>query len=292
MMDGLQETSVRLRTADGLELHVRRFDASQGAPRSTFVVAHGHGEHSGRYRAFAAWFAARGVRLYAIDHRGHGLSGGPRGHTPSLQAMLDDLDQVVTLAAQDRAGPVTLVGHSLGGLIAIAYALDRPQRLETAVFSAPALKLRVRVPGWKRALARLTPAVAPRLTMPTGLDPAGLSRDARVADAYVGDPLVHDRISTRFNAETFARGEQLIARASELRVPFLLLQGGSDPIVDPDGAHRFFERAQAPGRALKVYPDLYHEIFNEPEQDQVFQDIVDWLAEERARVGAGWNPAT
>lgn len=290
MTDALRETPVRLQTRDHLELFVRRFEQEGTAGSATFVVVPGLGEHSGRYRHFAAWFAARGVRSYVVDLRGHGHSGGARGHAPSLTALLDDLDLVVARAADEASSRITLVGHSTGALIAIAYALDRPQRLDGAVFSAPALRLRVRVPAWKRALARVTPALVPTLALRTGLDAGGLSRDRAVVDAYRQDPLVHDWITARFNAETFARGEGLIARAGELRVPFLMLQGGSDPIVDPSGTTRFFERAQAPGRALRVYPSLYHEIFNEPEQAQVFADIEDWLTQRRAQKDAGWNP--
>lgn len=290
MTDALVETPIQLRTADGFELYVRRFEDRTRAWLRTFLVVHGHGEHGGRYRQLAAWFSARGVRLYVVDLRGHGRSGGARGHTPSLRAMLGDLDLVAERAHDESGAPITLVGHSAGGLIGIAYALDRPHRLEAAVISAPALRLRVRVPRWKRILARITPAVAPTLTMATGLDARGLSHDAAVVAAYRQDPLNHDRISTRFNAETFARGEELIARAAQLRVPVLLLQGGSDPIVDPEGTRRFYERAQPALRAMRVYPSLYHEIFNEPEHEQVFQDVEDWLAQRRALADAGWNP--
>jgi len=265
---------LRLRSRDGLDLAVRRWPAT--APqRWTFVVAHGLGEHAGRYRRFATWFGARGVEVYAIDHRGHGISGGPRGHAPSQAALLDDLDQVVTLATRGQTKPV-LVGHSMGGVIAIAYALAHPDRIQRAVFSAPALMVRQRLPLWMQLLQ---PAhhVLPRLTVPNNLDVRSLSRDPAVVEAYQADPLVHDRISARLGAVTMGQGEALIAQAGGLRVPFLLLQGADDRLVDPQGSVRFFGAATAPGRAFKLYPGLYHEIFNEPEQARVYQDILDWL---------------
>lgn len=276
-MSGLAADAVTLRSADGLDLFIRRFAQAGVGRRWTFVVWHGLGEHGGRYERFAAWFAARGAVLYVADMRGHGRSGGPRGHAPSLAALIDDVDRVVQFARQRAGGPVVLIAHSTGAEIGIAYALAHPDRLDRAVYSAPTLKLRVPVPAWKRALGRLTPAVLPRLTLGTGLDAGTLTHDPRVNQAYRDDPLVHDRITARFNAETFARGESVIARAAELRVPFLLLQGGDDPIVDPDGARRFFARAQAPSRAFIEYPGQYHEIFNEPEQEKVFADILGWL---------------
>jgi alpha-beta hydrolase superfamily lysophospholipase len=264
----------RLRSRDGLDLAVHHWPAT--APqRFTFVVAHGLGEHAGRYQRFAAWFGARGVEVYAIDHRGHGLSGGPRGHAPSQAALLDDLDQVVTLATNDGTKPV-LVGHSMGGLIAIAYALAHPDRIQRAVFSAPALMVKQRLPFWMEWLKPVH-HVLPRLTVPNGLDVRTLSRDPAVVEGYRADPLVHDRISARLGAVTMGQGEALIARAGELRVPFLLLQGAEDGLVDPQGSERFFAGATVPGRAFKLYPGLYHEIFNEPEQARVYQDILDWL---------------
>jgi alpha-beta hydrolase superfamily lysophospholipase len=265
---------LRLRSRDGLDLAVHHWPAT--APqRFTFVVAHGLGEHAGRYQRFAAWFGARGVEVYAIDHRGHGLSGGPRGHAPSQAALLDDLDQVVTLATHEGTKPV-LVGHSMGGLIAIAYALAHPDRIQRAVFSAPALMVKQRLPFWMEWLKPVH-HVLPRLTVPNKLDVGTLSRDPAVVEAYRADPLVHDRISARLGAVTMGQGEALIARAGSMRVPFLLLQGAEDGLVDPQGSERFFAGATVPGRAFKLYPGLYHEIFNEPEQARVYQDILDWL---------------
>ncbi len=268
---------LRLPSQDGLELSVRRWAATGAPPRWTFVLAHGLGEHSGRYRAFASWFCARGAEVYAPDHRGHGLSGGPRGHTPSLSTLIEDLDRVIA-SRLSPGPPVVLVGHSMGGLIAIAYALAHPERIERAVFSAPALLVKQRMPGWKVAFGAVLPRLLPRLTLSNEIDVRLLSRDAQVVEGYRRDPLVHNRISARLYRETMGRGPELLARAAELRVPFLLLHGQADGLIDPRGSERFFSAATIPGRAFLEYPGLYHEIFNEPEQERVFQDILNWLS--------------
>ena len=135
----MNESTTTLKTRDGLDLSVRRWQ-QEGAPhRWTFVMSHGLGEHSGRYQRFAERFTATGATIYAMDHRGHGRSGGRRGDAPGLQALLDDIDLVVAHARQESGGPLVLFGHSFGGLLAIAYALDRPDRIDRAVFSAPLL---------------------------------------------------------------------------------------------------------------------------------------------------------
>jgi alpha-beta hydrolase superfamily lysophospholipase len=272
-----QETTETLRSADGLDLHVRRWQDPSVPQRWTFVVAHGLGEHSGRYAKFAGWFSARGARVYAIDHRGHGLSGGPRGHTDSMEAFVADLDLLVTRARAQPDGPLVLVGHSMGGLIAIAYAMAHPDRIDRAVFSAPVLRVNARVPGWKRALAGVAPLIAPKASFHTGLDAGALSHDPEVVARYRSDPLVHDRITPMANRVTFERGEEYISRAAAIKVPFLLLHGADDRLSDPEGSRRFFAAATAPGRAIKIYPGLFHEIFNEPEQEQVFRDVEEWL---------------
>ncbi|MDQ6883659.1 MAG: lysophospholipase [Candidatus Dormibacteraeota bacterium] len=286
----MTDAGITLKSADGLDLQVRRWQ-DPAAPRTwTFVVVHGLGEHSGRYQRFAEWFAERGATVYAMDLRGHGRSGGQRGHTPSMDALIDDIDRVVKYARDESGGPLVLVAHSFGGLLGIAYALRHPDHIDRCVFSAPALKVKVEVPAFKRALARVLPRVAPRLSMSNEVNAGLLSHDPAVDMSYRTDPLVHNRISAGLYGETFARGESLIARAAELRVPFLLLHGTQDMVIDPAGSQRFFPRATAPERAFILYPGMYHEIFNEVEWEMVFQDIESWLTQRTDAHLTGWNP--
>jgi alpha-beta hydrolase superfamily lysophospholipase len=286
----VNESTATLKTADGLDLYLRRWE-TEGVPRQwTFVLVHGLGEHSGRYQHLAQWFTPRGATVYAMDLRGHGRSGGQRGHAPNLSALLHDIDLVVKRVRTESGGPVVLIGHSFGGLLAIAYALDRPDRIDKAVLSAPALVARVKVPAWKQALARVLPRIAPKASFANEIDPNVLSHDATIGPAYTGDPLVHNRITAGLYAATIARGEEFIRRAPELRVPFLLMHGRDDQIVDPAGSQRFFARATAPDRAFCLYPGLYHEIFNEVDQERVFQDIEGWLTQRTDAHLTGWNP--
>jgi alpha-beta hydrolase superfamily lysophospholipase len=279
-----------LKTGDGLDLAVRRWQAADVPHQWTFVVAHGLGEHSGRYSHLAAWFAPLGVTVYAMDHRGHGRSGGRRGHAPDLQTLLRDIDSVVQRARDESGGPLVLIGHSFGGLLGIAYALRYPEQIDRAVFSAPLLMVKQRVPGWKRALSSVLPRVAPGMAFSNEVDANLLSHDPKNATAYTTDPLVHDRITAGLYGQTIARGEEFIARAAELKVPFLLMQGRDDQVVDPVGSQRFFARATAPDRAFILYPGLYHEIFNEIDHERVFQDIESWLTRRTDAQLTGWNP--
>jgi alpha-beta hydrolase superfamily lysophospholipase len=273
----VNESTFTLKTADGLDLYVRRWQSEGIVHRWTIVIVHGLGEHGGRYRHLAEWFTPKGATVYAMDLRGHGRSGGRRGDAPGLKALLDDIDAVVARARDESGGPIILLGHSFGGLLAIAYALDRPDEIDRAVFSAPLLMVKVLVPAWKRAAGKVLPKVAPRLSLSNEVDPELLSHDPAIAVAYRTDPLVHDRLSAGMYGDTIARGQEFIKHAPQLRVPFLLLQGSDDRIVDPAGSERFFARATAPGRAVHVYPAMFHEVLNEVDRERVFADIEAWL---------------
>jgi alpha-beta hydrolase superfamily lysophospholipase len=286
----VNESTDRLKAADGTDLFLRRWQADALPHQWTFIVVHGLGEHGGRYQQLAEWFTPLGATVYAMDQRGHGRSGGQRGHAPSMKVLLDDIEAVVERARDESGAPLVMIGHSFGGLLAIAYALDRPTQLDRAVFSAPALLPKVRVPAWKQALARVLPKVAPRTSFTNEIDPDVLSHDPAIARTYTTDPLVHKQITAGLYASTIAQGEAFIARAPELRVPFLLLHGRDDQIVDPIGSQRFFAGATAPGRAFCLYPGLYHEIFNEVEHEKVFQDIESWLTQRTDAHLTGWNP--
>ena len=286
----MNDSTVTLKAADGLELHLRRWQNASAPRLWTFVLVHGLGEHSGRYQRFAQWFTERGATIHALDLRGHGRSGGPRGHAPNLESLLDDIDRVVVRAREESGGPVVLVAHSFGGLLGIVYATRHAERIDRAVFSAPALKVKAEVPAWKRAVGAVLPKIAPRASLSNQVDPSILSHDPAVAPAYTGDPLVHNRITAGLYSSTFARGEEFIASASDLRVPFLLLHGAHDQLIDPSGSQRFFARATAPERAFILYPGMYHEIFNEVDQEMVFQDIESWLSHRTDAQLTGWNP--
>ena len=286
----MNESTATLKTADGLDLFVRRWQTEEIPHRWTFVVVHGLGEYGERYRHLAEWFTPLGATVYAMDQRGHGKSGGPRGDAPSLNALLDDIDAVVRRARAESGGPLVLIGHSFGGLMAIAYTLAHPDHIDKAVFSAPLLIPKVKVPAWKRPLTKVLPKLAPRVAVSNEVDANLLSHDPEVARRYASDPLVHDRITGGLYGATIARGEEFIARAGEIRVPFLLMQGRDDGIVDPIGSQRFFAGARAPERAFCVYPGMYHEIFNEVEREKVFQDVESWLTQTTDAHRTGWNP--
>lgn len=247
-------------------------------PEHVLAVVHGYAEHSGRYEALARWFGERGFAVHAYDQRGHGRSSGRRGHAESFEVLLDDLDAFLEHVREAHPElPLTLLGHSLGGLVALAFLAERRPRLASAVASGPALAIGESVSGVRRAVARALGRVAPRLALPSGLDARGISRDPQVVEAYLADPLVFRTTTSRLAVALFDGAARTAAAAGAVEVPLLLVHGEADPLCPVEASRRFHAELRAPGSALRVYPELYHEVFNEPERETVLEDVRAWV---------------
>jgi alpha-beta hydrolase superfamily lysophospholipase len=272
-----------LRTLDGQTLKLRLGPAT-GVVRGAVQVVHGLGEHSGRYAHVAAALNAAGWHVAAHDLRGHGESSGKRGRLADSHAFMADVALVHDAWQQCwPAGARVLLGHSMGGLIAgrfVAEGLTKApapwyRSFDALVMSSPALD-----PGMsglqKFLLAALSP-VAPKLGLGNGLKPDWICRDPAVVKAYVNDPLVHDRVSPRLVRFIVDGGRHVISRAPEWALPTLLMWAGADRCVAPAGSARFAVAAPQSAVTAHEYPGLAHEIFNEPEKEQVLHRLTDWL---------------
>lgn len=263
-----------LSTQDGLALHFSRWEP-EDAPRAVVYLIHGLGEHTGRYAHVAESLNRAGIACRGIDLRGHGRSEGPRGHTPSLERLLDDVSLMI--GGNTRIRPTFLYGHSLGGTLALEYGRLRPEGLSGVIVSGAWLRLRFAPPRYKLALARLLPKFAPGMALASGLDVQALSRDKSVVEAYVNDPLVHDRITAQLGAIMLTSADDLLAHPASFRLPLLMMHGEQDGLTDPGASRTFFEGAGSSDKTLKIWPGLFHEIHNEPEQAEVIAEIASWL---------------
>jgi len=269
-------------TADGLSLATRCWVPLNA--RGTVTLVHGLAEHSGRYEPLAQALATRGWAVFAADLRAHGLSQDPPGagrvHVDHFEDYFLDLDAISGIArAQFEALPHFLLGHSMGGLITLRYVLHKPEGLSGAIVSSPALGIHPDSlpPGPLRALTGLLSRLAPRFRVDGGLDSNAVSRDPDVVRDYVNDPLVTTKVSVRWYSEFVQAIERAHQAAPSLRIPLLLMQSGADRLVDPGGPRKWLNQAPEGQVEFHVWEGLYHEMFNEPEKQQVRSMVLDWL---------------
>ncbi|HUT54483.1 MAG TPA: lysophospholipase [bacterium] len=274
----MKEEEGKFSGAGGLEIFWRAW--LPDPVRAVCMICHGLGEHSGRYAEVAADLAQKGLASFALDHRGHGRSGGKRGHVLAFSEFLDDLDSFRRLVEARAAGkPVFLIGHSMGGLIAARYAEQSGAGLRGLVLSSAALRVDVDAPAIKLAAGRFFSKYLPGLTMGNGLDPQMISHDKKVVDAYIADPLVHDRVSARWFTEFTAAIEAVQKEAGKITIPVLCMQSGDDKLVAPRGAPEFFERLTVKDKKLQVWDGFYHEMFNEVERAKPAALMLEWIEE-------------
>jgi alpha-beta hydrolase superfamily lysophospholipase len=272
-------TSIELRIDRSLTLPGRAWCAE--APRALVAVVHGLGEHCGRYAALASDLVKKRYTVVALDLPGHGEAPGPRGDFPSWQQVRDHIVPALFTASRGMPGqpldlPVIMLGHSMGGAIALDYALAHPRTLLAVVASAPALRSQM-PPWWKLALANVAKSTAPSLGFPHGLDESGISRDPEVMKARAADPLMHDRISPRLYFALREAQQRVLRDARRLEVPALLQQGAADRVVDPHGALEFNAAAPHGMARLITYKDGYHEVYNDLSRDEAIRDLVGWM---------------
>ncbi|MDY6783659.1 MAG: alpha/beta hydrolase [Cyanobacteriota bacterium] len=264
--------------AGGLKLYYQSWYPPQDCqPRATIVIVHGLGAHSGVFETIVCHLAARGYALYALDLRGNGRSPGQRGYINNWQEFRDDLTAFVAfVTAKEPSVPLFLVGHSLGGLAALDWSLYGEGETRGLIALSPTLG-KVGVSPLRRAIARLLSRVWPRFTLDTGIDRSASSRDPAFIAESQGDPLRHARASARLATEFADALARVKARATDLKVPLLILHGSGDRVALPEGSRCFIEQVAAPDKELREYPEAYHEMHNDLNCREVLSDLERWL---------------
>ncbi len=266
---------------DGLEIFYQRWLVDN--PGGAILIIHGLGEHSGRYGHLINAMADDRISFYAFDHQGHGQSGGKRGHVNDFADYAADIKRFIDQVIREDAPnpPLICLGHSMGGLIAAEFALSHQQDITALILSSPAFVPGVKVPAFQAAAAKIFSRVLPRLTQSNKLNADELSHDPETVRAYEADPLVHDRVSVRWFVSFTATAEECLARAGELTLPLLVIQGAEDRMVSPEGSRRFFDLAGSSQKTLKLFGGLYHETMNELPKDRkiVLETVTGWIRE-------------
>lgn len=266
-------------TPDDINIHTIHW-LPEGPPKAVVFIIHGLAEHSGRYQHVAHYLTGRGYAVYSLDHRGHGRSGGERAYFASMDQAVDDLEIYFNqVTAHHPHARIFVLGHSLGSLLGLVLALRRQAEMSGFISSGTPLAADLEASPLLKFIGRVLIPIAPKLHLQP-LDPKTVSRDPAVVTAYQEDPLVyHRRVRVIMGMGIAQTSEMARERLIELRVPLLILHGSADKLTPESGSQLLFERAGSPDKNIKVYPGLYHEILNEPEQNTVLADITTWLDE-------------
>ena len=249
-----------------------------GDPRGVVVLCHGYAEHARRYDHVAQRFGEAGLTTYALDLRGHGRSGGKRVYLRNIGEYTADFHTLVGIAADEHPQlPLIVVGHSMGGGVVFAYGVEHPGDYTAMVLSGPAVYAQDGVSPLMITVAKLVGGILPGLPVEQ-LPTEAVSRDPEVVAAYLADPMVHHgRLPAGIAKALIAVGESMPQRASALEAPLLVVHGEQDKLIPVAGSHRLLSCVASTDAHLKVYPELYHEVFNEPERDLVLDDVTSWI---------------
>ena len=262
---------------DGLDIFAQGWEPTVLNPKAVVCLVHGLGEHSGRYAHVAEAFGKEGFILFGADLRGHGRSGGPRGHISSIEDFMRDIDVLLEQARMRYPGlPLFLYGHSLGGIQVLHYGLLRKPNVKGVIATSSGLHTAIEDQAIKVLMAKVLGALIPKVAIASGLDPKGISRDEKVVQAYQNDPLVHDKISLGFGRVMIGVTSWTLAHAGEFSLPLLLLHGKDDAIAFPSSSTEF--AAPLKDRCtLVLWDDAYHELHNEPDKNEVFKTMTLWM---------------
>jgi acylglycerol lipase len=249
---------------------------------AVLLVVHGLAEHSSRYGNVVDYFVPRGYAVYALDHRGHGRSGGQRAYVERFDDYHVDLKTFFDMVRNWHPdAKIFMIGHSMGGTISLAYALRHQDELDGLLLSGASVKVGESISPLVIALGKLIAILLPKMGVVV-LDASTISRDPAVVTAYDNDPLVYrGKVPARTGAELIGTMQALPDQVSQLRLPILIMHGTDDRLGDPQGSQWLFQSVGSSDKTLKLYEGYYHEIFNEPEHERVLADVETWLAAHR-----------
>lgn len=273
----MKHQELKWTSQDGIELFGQAWEPTVVSPRAVVCLVHGLGEHSSRYTHVAEALGKEGFVLFSFDLRGHGRSGGVRGHISSIDDFMNDIDLLLEQAKIRYPGlPTLLYGHSLGGILVLHYGLKRKPTLKGTIATSPGLHTALEQQPVKILLAKILGSLMPATTLPSGLDPKAISHDESVVQAYVNDPLVHDKISLGFGKIMLGVTKWTLENAGAFPLPLLLLHGKGDQIAFPSSSIEFAD-ALKERCTLVLWDGAYHELHNEPEKADVFKTMMLWM---------------
>nr|BDT29062.1 alpha/beta hydrolase [Bacteriovorax sp. HI3] len=266
-------------TSDGLILRGWQMAAKIDQVKGNVIIVHGFKDYSERYLDFANQLSKNGYQVFAYDQRGHGRSEGDKVYFPNFEMVTNDLDLAIkTFKNFDNGKPWIVLGHSIGGSITARYTVTHEDGIAGFILSAPALKKMPDLPGFIVGALKATNAIAPHMGV-VDLPNEKFSRDLKVVETMKTDPLIADiKIPARSGVGALENMDFVQENKAKTKIPFLVLHGTGDQINNIEGSREFFEGTpNIPGKQIKIYPILAHDLLHEPEHQEVEKDILHWI---------------
>jgi len=263
------------KTSDGINIYGKKW-TTEATPKAVICLMHGMGEHINRYNHFAEMFNKYGYAVIGCDHRGHGRSGGQRGHFPDFEIFLNDVHAFLAITCEHFPDTKKILyAHSMGGNLVSNYLIKRQPKLTGAILSSPYLQLAFKPPTIKLLIGKLLKGIFPTLSMSIGLDSNAISKDKQEVRKYDTDPLVHNKVSAKMGIELIGTGQWVLDNAEKLSLPTLVYHGSEDKLTSFEASKAFAKKA---GKFVTFVPleGLFHETHNEPEREEVFKVIITW----------------
>ncbi len=263
-------------TADNFDIFEQTWSCKEA--KGVVLITHGVAEHSGRYAHVAQSLVDAGYTVVGFDLRGHGKSSGKRNYINSFQDYLNDLQEVLGRTQHNYPNlPLFLLGHSMGGGIVSLFTIERNPQVKGVLLSAASVKVSDDISPFLQKVSGLISAILPKLPV-IKLASTDISKDPAVVEAYDSDPLNYrGGILARTGAELLNATKTITARSKAIDLPILIMHGSADKLADVSGSKMLYANVSSSDKTLKIYEGLYHEILNEPEQDEVKSDIINWL---------------
>jgi acylglycerol lipase len=275
--DEMKHYEINWKARDGLDIFAQGWEPTILQPKAVVCLVHGLGEHTSRYAHVAEAFGRQGFILFGADLRGHGRSGGERGHISSIEDFMQDIDELLGQARVRYPGlPIILYGHSLGGIQVLHYGLTRKPDVKGVIATSSGLHTALEKQHLKVIMAKILGSLMPTTAIASGLDPKAISRDETVVQAYINDPLVHDKISFGFGKAMLGVTSWTLSHANEFPLPLLLMHGKADMIAFPSSSTEFAASLKEKC-TLVLWDDAYHELHNDLEKNEVFKTMTLWM---------------
>lgn len=258
------------------QLYQRSWNVAK--PKAVVLIVHGLAEHSERYEEIGSYLSRNSYAVMSIDLPGHGRSSGTPGHIDRFSNFRDAVRYLYKSAEKKYPNTIIfLLGHSMGALISTQFLLDHQQLFKGALLSGAAIETPQAPPDWQVSIIKLISKIVPKLGL-IQLDAKGISQDQEVVNKYMDDPLIFKgKLSARFLVEMFNTMQDCKTRVKKIKLPILIMHGSDDQITSPEGSRFLYEHISSQDKTLKIYDGLLHEIFNEPNADSIYSDVVTWL---------------